>query len=645
MEQKQDEEDEVALITSQLSQCAVWIAVPRKEQTEQCEVEFRLETGLKSEPGTKQDYYLKTMNFEDAGYNRHLRGFFNVYHTTLILKQEDISKFQFEIRELYPKDVRRNFPSMIKLVPEGQEHALWNEEKMMKFMIVRWGNVYFRGKFLLFRDQKLQKNSDVTVTWDLIKAGEYGHGGRSTYQVYEKEDNAVDKKEVMEALGPRCTSLGDAVRNLRKWCDSDEIYLVCGCWFSSKDYVEVSTFEDIVSESGESKVYRKLDLSPIRQYFMSKFRNRRSGQISSDVFAKALEDVRGQFVRLLPEELPHIEHEYQELKRGFDRNFLHIATGLRGCKRCYIVYDDRRQELHLVGLKLTKCAVLWRFFFSHYHSADKRDIRWIVRRNWIKYQCLHGQDDEFNIFRSLCFAPQSSVLERYQIGFVALTLQILLSIGIAVDTVQMWSNQYSSFDDFAGKIKGFEYQFEETLIVIISIFTFIFILQRLQKTIESFKQFYSNMKEVCIIPNEIIALDFTSNIIVGTFMAIVTPFFLLQSEDIQTVVLNSFALTYFIELDDLANVYESDEAFLLQEDKNGWQRQYKARVEQLELLDTPGVIKRQITGLGSFYKSLKTTGVFLLSPFIVPFNIIVSLVGMCCSKKEKDQVLQSWTNK
>ena len=155
----------------------------------------------------------------------------------------------------------------------------------------------------------------------------------------------------------------------------------------------------------------------------------------------------------------------------------------------------------------------------------------------------------------------------YHIGFVALSLQILLCIGITIDSVNQWLD--TSLEDLWDTIISLEYELEDVLIVIISTLTFAFILQRLSKAINSFKRFYRNIKEVCIIPPAVIALDFTSNVVVGTWMAMITPFFLLQSEDIQTVVLNSFALTIFIELDDLANVFESDEAYLSQEDWHG----------------------------------------------------------------------------
>ena len=369
--------------------------------------------------------------------------------------------------------------------------------------------------------------------------------------------------------------------------------------------------------------------------------------MSPDEFADAFGDLRQQFVKLVHSELDDTVHTPQELERGFDRNFLHLSNWLGKDIECFIMYDDRRRELHLVDFKSQINHVTeWvgsdqRKRSWEYPKSSDEDFQLIVRHNWIKYQCLHGQDDEFNIFRSLCFAPQSSVVERYQLGLVALTLQILLSIGIAMDTLEMWSSKYSSFEDIAQSITSFEYKFKETLIVTITIFTFAFILQRLRKTIESFKKFYSNMEEVCIIPKVIIALDFTSNIVVGTLMAIVTPFFLLQSEDIQTVVLNSFALTFFIELDDLANIYESDEPFLLQEDKNGWQRDWGKHDG-----GKPGVFKRRIEGLGSTYKSLKMTASFIFSPLYETYKIIKTLLGMCCHKKKQaqDQTIQKWTD-
>ena len=59
-------------------------------------------------------------------------------------------------------------------------------------------------------------------------------------------------------------------------------------------------------------------------------------------------------------------------------------------------------------------------------------------------------------------------------------------------------------------------------------------------------------------------IDPFSNVLIGTIICLVSFFYLLQSETITDVVLNSFALTFIIELDDMANLFESDENVLLE---------------------------------------------------------------------------------
>ena len=155
----------------------------------------------------------------------------------------------------------------------------------------------------------LDKKDKFTITWDVIKSDSY------------TEEHKAIAQETANKLNTRCVNvrkllLGDVETRLRQWFGSDDIHLVCGCWLFTSEYTEVSTFKDNICES---KIYRKLDLSQIRPYFVS-------DSISSDAFASALEDLRYQFVRLLPVELPLSENEHEELKRGFDRNFLHISN-------------------------------------------------------------------------------------------------------------------------------------------------------------------------------------------------------------------------------------------------------------------------------------------------------------------------------
>ena len=253
------------------------------------------------------------------------------------------------------------------------------------------------------------------------------------------------------------------------------------------------------------------------------------------------------------------------MERIFDLTILRIfnkkATNSQE-ENHYAVFNDNRDTLDLADVLTLEETAEKRYERSCALKISNEAIQQAVRQNWIKYQCLHGQVEEFNIFRSLCFGPQSEVNERYHIGFMALNLQILLCFGITVDSFEKWLD--TSIGDVWESIISLEYEADEILTVAISALAFGFILQRLRKTVHSFKRFYPNMEEVCIIPRLIIVPGFTSNLIVGTWMATVTPFLLLKSEDIQTVVLNSFALTIIVDLDDdLANIFESDEPFLL----------------------------------------------------------------------------------
>ena len=374
------------------------------------------------------------------------------------------------------------------------------------------------------------------------------------------------------------------------------------------------------------EIYGKLEFDHFRSSL-------RSADAASDLFDNALADLREQFVHKLPTDASG--SDFKRMTRTFDLTILRMFNmkGNDGSgDPMYVVFDDNQDTLDFVEvtcgegrLKETADKVYER---SCGLPTDSLGIQKAVRENWIKYQCLHGQDEEFNIFRSLCFAPTSGVNERYQIGLMALTLQILLCFGITVDSFEKWEG--TTFEDVWNSVSSLEYEIDEVLIVAISALAFGFILQRLRKTVTSFNRFYRNMKEVCVIPKAIIILDFSSNIIVGTWMAAVTPFLLLKSEDIQTVVLNSFALTIFVELDDLANIFESDEPFLLKEDANGM------RGDNVELRE--GVVpKRKIGGKLTFYESLKMVVTFLLSPLYELCRIIESMCNIlscCCGTSE-----------
>lgn len=435
----------------------------------------------------------------------------------------------------------------------------------------------------------------------------------------------------------------------------EQQWTICYVFIFSDKCVKMSSINELfgfqMSKDPGMDLIAGLDFSPFR-YSLDK-------NSSTDQLVKSLEKVRGQFVNKLircaslakktpvdgqsrssqkSKVLLKIARRQQELMLIFDLMLLHISNiQAQDDEYYFMVYDADKETLQFA---VTDCmdelavrAADLIYTKEYLVDTGNRVIQEAVRHNWIKYQCLYGQEDEYNIFRSLCFAPALGLDQRYHIGFVALTLQILLCTGIIVDSLDKWSN--TSFEAIIDLIISLEYQFEEILIVTISALTFTFILQRLMKTIESFQAFYTNMNEVCIIPKHIIALDFTSNIIVGSAMAIATPFFLLQSEDIQSVVLNSFALTFFIELDDMANIFESDEQYLLKEDANTFKLTLDEAMED-NGNDLNQVLKRKVGRQWYRRRLLRMTGKFVFSPFYVVYKIISSLMSLCrCCRSKR----------
>ena len=607
MEEKQDN----PLIPSQSFECDIWMALPVRGTAPKS---IHFSSGLKpSEHAFNVDY---DHSFEqtDALYHTKMKKIYT-FHTTL--NQKSISNCSLSISDddiLQKSAALRQSEELsgrgitVNLIPEPLEHAFWDEEEVLILMIVRHGKVHFRGQMFKSRH----------IIWEVIEHGSY-----------KKEDHQLGDK-VLKDLQEKHDSWdsGHQDKDFKESFGTNDISLICLCWLFPKECVNVSTFEQIFGYNQmEEDICRKLDFSPFRASLQS-------SRAVSDLFAKALRNVRQNFVSSLP--VMKSEFVFHDsLKRRFDQRFLDISNMKADGKRPYfIVFDDRKQELNFVDINPDKLR-LWApegWMFERRPETTNISIQGFVRHNWVKYQCLLGQDDEFNIFRSLCFAPPSTVDERYHIGFMALTLQILLCFGITVDSWDKWAD--TTIEDVWDFVISLEYELADLLIGTISILTFAFVLQRLRKTIHSFKRFYQNMDEVCIIPTVVIVLDLTSNIIVGSLMAIATPFFLLQSEDIQTVVLNSFALTFFIELDDMANIFESDEPFLLQEDANGMKRTRKAMGKK----KVSGVVKRRIGGNLSGCESLQMVGMMLFSPLYESYKIIVALLNLCgcCCKKKQD---------
>eukprot|EP01084_Bolivina_argentea_P092539 166468_1 len=200
--------------------------------------------------------------------------------------------------------------------------------------------------------------------------------------------------------------------------------------------------------------------------------------------------------------------------------------------------DDRDEEYH-----------------PFYYQNITEPLYICSRYRWIKDKCLYGQDEEFNVFRGLCFvspANSEEAVSKLSVGILCIILQCVLAVGIVYEVYRNWD--VSMFDD------------PDPMIMIIAVLVFSFISHTYLATVDCFYKFYIHMHYVCYIPWGIIILDFISNILIGLTICMISFFYLLQSDTISDAVLNSFALTFIIELDDIANYFEKDEDALMEAD-------------------------------------------------------------------------------
>eukprot|EP01084_Bolivina_argentea_P158842 276685_1 len=118
---------------------------------------------------------------------------------------------------------------------------------------------------------------------------------------------------------------------------------------------------------------------------------------------------------------------------------------------------------------------------------------WLAGRYWwLTERCLYGQDNEFNIFRSLCFMQGFCVVGnnsywfdyaiRLSVGILCLILQICLATGIVMEVIDNWDTE-NMFDN-------------DSMIIIISFLVFSFISYTYIFTVIKYVEFYQNMMYV-----------------------------------------------------------------------------------------------------------------------------------------------------
>merc|ERR1711933_546862 len=103
-------------------------------------------------------------------------------------------------------------------------------------------------------------------------------------------------------------------------------------------------------------------------------------------------------------------------------------------------------------------------------------------------------------------------------------------------------------------------------VITCSVLAFCYISYSTNGTAKLFASFYKDIYLVYDIPWFLVFCDFFSNIICAMYICLLSLFFLIQSGSYGDLVLNSFALTFLVEIDDMVNIYDSDEEVVIIQD-------------------------------------------------------------------------------
>ena len=273
-----------------------------------------------------------------------------------------------------------------------------------------------------------------------------------------------------------------------------------------------------------------------------------------------------------------IEHPPRKFK--WKHHFKHFqnAYALHDSRKKSIYYDEEFDILYVVpnnksdenmklgGINVTgQVHLLWRYVF-------------------LKDELLFGQDSEFNIYKSYIFMPTP---QKLRFTFLAVFVQILLTIAICYD---LWDGWPFGFEDGAVNHELATKMLSATVFILLSIQT--------NRTTGLYFRFYEKIGLMFKLPWYLLICDFISNIIISVVITLFSYMFLVQSESYSDLVLNSFALTFVAQIDDMVNTFDSDEEVVITQDLRAFWR-------------TDCVVPRKITyQFGDF-------GGLLWSPFVI----------------------------
>ena len=195
-----------------------------------------------------------------------------------------------------------------------------------------------------------------------------------------------------------------------------------------------------------------------------------------------------------------------------------------------VLYYAKADAMHYGGENVTsQLLCIWRFIFL-------RDV------------LLKGQDSEFNIYRSYYLDPLEG---KIAMAVLSLGLQIVLTVALSHYVYMRWELIWEQ---------------DDPLIITTSIMAFCFISYSTNGTMNLFRRFYKDIGLAYELPLFLLVCDYVSNIVLASYICCLSLFFLLQTQDYEDLVLNSMALTFIIELDDVINIYDSDEEVVIMAD-------------------------------------------------------------------------------
>merc|ERR1719242_1687562 len=191
------------------------------------------------------------------------------------------------------------------------------------------------------------------------------------------------------------------------------------------------------------------------------------------------------------------------------------------------LYFAKTDVMHYGGENVTSQVLcMWRYVFL-------RDV------------LLKGQDAEFNIYRSYYLDPQEG---KIVLSVLSLALQIALTVSISIAVFNGW-------DDIKTQ--------KNPLVIVCSVLAFCFISYSTQGTGRLFRRFYKDIGLAYDLPLFMMLCDYISNVLISWYICCLSLFFLLQTDGLEDLVLNSMALTFIIELDDVINIFDSDEEVVI----------------------------------------------------------------------------------